>query len=319
MSETLDDPPVPLEPRSRDVTYADGGRRREVDYRILGPLEVHSEGRLLNIGAAKPRALLVRLLIERGRALPSERLIDDLWEGEPPRSAVQTLQTYVSQLRKSLAAGRVVTGPGGYRLVARRRPARCGRLRSRHRGGSQGMGSWRRGRRGGELPPRAGAVARFRARGGRRRGVGVDEVARLSEHRLAAVEGELEARLALGELQRRRRRGGGVRGGASVARTAVGAADDRAVPRRSPGRGVAGVPAAAAPARRGARPRTEPGDTGARTPDPAPRSRRRRTDAHRRCGGAAPQPAPLPIGCRHLLPHRHRRFDPALGACTPTR
>src|SRR5207237_6705726 len=44
-------------------------------------------------------------------------LIDDLWEGDPPRTADQTLQGYVSQLRKAFGADRLVTRAGGYELT----------------------------------------------------------------------------------------------------------------------------------------------------------------------------------------------------------
>ena len=58
-----------------------------VDYAILGPVVVRSGGQVVTLAAAKPRALLVRLLIDANRPVPAERLIDDLWAGEPPRSA----------------------------------------------------------------------------------------------------------------------------------------------------------------------------------------------------------------------------------------
>src|ERR1700756_4199738 len=88
-----------------------------VDYAILGPVVIGSGGQVVTLAAAKPRALLVRLLIDANRPVPADRLIDALGAGYPPRSAAQTLQTYISQLRKALGSDRLVTTAGGYQVV----------------------------------------------------------------------------------------------------------------------------------------------------------------------------------------------------------
>ena len=46
----------------------------------------------LRLSAAKERALLALLLIERGRAVPLERLIDNIWSERPPDSAGRTVR-----------------------------------------------------------------------------------------------------------------------------------------------------------------------------------------------------------------------------------
>src|SRR5256885_297095 len=88
-----------------------------MNFAILGPLVVRSGGTAVVLAAAKPRALLVRLLIDAHRTVPAELLIEDLWDGCPPRAAPQTLKTYVSQLRKALGSERVITTAGGYQIV----------------------------------------------------------------------------------------------------------------------------------------------------------------------------------------------------------
>ena len=87
-----------------------------MEFRILGPLEVVSEGDPVTIRGAKPRALLALFLVHANRVVARDRLIDDLWEGSPPESAVATLQTYVSQLRASLGLESLHTRPRGYVL-----------------------------------------------------------------------------------------------------------------------------------------------------------------------------------------------------------
>jgi len=86
-----------------------------MEFRILGPVEVADEGRLVPLGAPKQRAVLVELLRDRG-AVPRERLIATLWGEEPPRSAVGSLQVYVHGLRRALGDDRVETVGSAYRF-----------------------------------------------------------------------------------------------------------------------------------------------------------------------------------------------------------
>ena len=83
-----------------------------MDYRILGPLEVGLDGSPSTVKGRKPRALLALLLLHRNEVVPAERLIDDLWGENPPATAGNTLQVYVSQLRKLIDGGLVREGPG---------------------------------------------------------------------------------------------------------------------------------------------------------------------------------------------------------------
>jgi DNA-binding SARP family transcriptional activator len=85
---------------------------------ILGPLEVVDQERPVVLGGPKQRALLAILLLCRGEAVSSDRLIDQLWGERPPVTAAKTLQGYVSHLRKALGDDVLLTRGGGYLLVA---------------------------------------------------------------------------------------------------------------------------------------------------------------------------------------------------------
>ncbi|MEV0144865.1 MULTISPECIES: tetratricopeptide repeat protein [unclassified Nonomuraea] len=86
-----------------------------LEFRILGPLEFRREGSPVPLTAPKQRGLLAVLLIRAGRPLPAERLVDELWGAEPPRSADGTLHSLLSRLRGKGLTG-LVREPGGYRL-----------------------------------------------------------------------------------------------------------------------------------------------------------------------------------------------------------
>jgi len=87
-------------------------------FRILGPLEVIDQERPVVLGGPKQRALLAILLLCRGEAVSSDRLIDQLWGERPPATAAKTLQGYVSHLRKALGNEVLFTRGGGYLLAA---------------------------------------------------------------------------------------------------------------------------------------------------------------------------------------------------------
>ena len=90
--------------------------------RVLGALEAEVEGARVDLGGPLQRAVLALLLMERGRVVSVDRMIDQLWRGEPPPRAIASLQAYVSNLRRILEPGRarraqariLVSAPPGY-------------------------------------------------------------------------------------------------------------------------------------------------------------------------------------------------------------
>jgi predicted ATPase/DNA-binding SARP family transcriptional activator len=87
-----------------------------MEFRVLGPLEAYEAGKRVPVGGTKQRALLAVLLLNANRVVPRDRLIDALWEEEPPETARKAVQVYVSQLRKLLGADLLLTRPPGYLL-----------------------------------------------------------------------------------------------------------------------------------------------------------------------------------------------------------
>jgi DNA-binding SARP family transcriptional activator len=93
-----------------------------MDFGILGPLQVRDGSRTFQVAGAKQRALLALLLLNANRVVSSDRLIDALWNEEPPESGATALQVLVSRLRVTLGPGgrHLVTESPGYALRIRR-------------------------------------------------------------------------------------------------------------------------------------------------------------------------------------------------------
>jgi DNA-binding SARP family transcriptional activator len=203
-----------------------------MEFGILGPLEVRDPaGGLVRVPGAKERALLADLVVQAGRVVAVDRLVEDLWGEEPPGNPANTLQGRVSALRRALGpggAGLVVTRPPGYVLEVAPERVDAGRFEGLVAAAGRAVG--------------AGAIGLLVEALGLWRGPALAEfadrpwaqvaAARLEELRLAAVERLAEGRLAVG----------GAGGGPADPGAAAGVVDGGFVPVGSSGRCLGGVP-----------------------------------------------------------------------------
>src|SRR5436190_19260106 len=96
-----------------------------MDFRILGQTEVLDGARRLELPGGRGRALLALLILHAGEPVAAERIVDELWGEDPPRTAVTVVQGLVSRLRRTLEPGRPKGEPpavlqtlgAGYRLA----------------------------------------------------------------------------------------------------------------------------------------------------------------------------------------------------------
>jgi predicted ATPase/DNA-binding SARP family transcriptional activator len=171
-----------------------------LNFGILGPLLVaHDQGREVALGGPRQRAVLAILLLHAGEVVSRDRLIEDLWEERPPATAAKTLQVYISNLRKVLGRGVLLTRGGGYVLQIEPAQVDAERFRALVTEG-------RRALQRGDAPE---AAATLRDALGLWRGQPLadfayepfaqGELARLEESRRAAVEDRIEADLMLGD------------------------------------------------------------------------------------------------------------------------
>ncbi|MFJ9417234.1 BTAD domain-containing putative transcriptional regulator [Streptomyces sp. NPDC101227] len=92
--------------------------------RVLGSFAAEAGGEPVPLGGPRQRGVLALLVAARGQVVPVDRMVEDLWRGEPPSRALASLQAYVSNLRRLLEPGRpprtparlLVSAPPGYAL-----------------------------------------------------------------------------------------------------------------------------------------------------------------------------------------------------------
>jgi DNA-binding SARP family transcriptional activator len=167
-------------------------------FRVLGGVEVLAGTEILDLGGRKPAALLALLILNANEVVSAERLVDDLWGEEPPRTARKSLQVHISRLRRELGDGLVETRPHGYALRVERGQVDLHRFEDLVARGRDAL-------QGGE-PREAAAVLREADalwRGAALAGLEAEPfvgpaAARLDDLRIAATELRVEADLALG-------------------------------------------------------------------------------------------------------------------------
>ncbi|WUH90953.1 AfsR/SARP family transcriptional regulator [Streptomyces sp. NBC_00433] len=197
---------VDLTPAPPPRVVSDRSPQPMAEFRALGPIEAVVGGRLVDPGAPKQRALLALLVSKVGQPVAVDMIVEELWTGKPPPSAITSLQAYVANLRRVLEPGRAPRTPAsvlrtygrGYLLDSRVVEVDVHRFSERATAGWQAL-DW------GEPQQ---AVREFEAGLALWRGQAYAEVAdttyvrpdvaRLEELRLSVVEGRCAALLAVG-------------------------------------------------------------------------------------------------------------------------
>ena len=172
-------------------------------YRILGPLEAVDGQRPLSLGGARQRSVLALLLLHPNEALTRDVIVDQLWGETPPQTAAKVLQNCISALRKELPGGTETLRTVGTAYALRIEPEELDRDRFEH-----ALASGRASLAAGEHEQAADAL---RAALALWRGAPLcdfayesfaqDEIARLEELHVAAVEDRIDADLALGRAE----------------------------------------------------------------------------------------------------------------------
>jgi predicted ATPase/DNA-binding SARP family transcriptional activator len=174
-----------------------GGKVFEL--RLLGPVRAIRFGGEIALGGPKQRAVLALLLLEAGRAVPAGRLTEEVWRGSPPPGAAKTLRSYVSRLRALLSPEvDLIARGGGYMITVDPGHVDVGRFERLAAAGHAALAN-------GDPGTAASHFAEaLRLWHGRALADVTDvatlalESARLEELRLTAIEGRIEADIAIG-------------------------------------------------------------------------------------------------------------------------
>ncbi|RZU50699.1 DNA-binding SARP family transcriptional activator [Krasilnikovia cinnamomea] len=95
-----------------------------MDFRVLGPIRLHTAGGSIGFGEPRRQAVLAVLLFEAGRTVDVDVLVDRVWGESPPRQVRRSLQAHITRIRRALeqadpGSTYVAREAGGYRLVVR--------------------------------------------------------------------------------------------------------------------------------------------------------------------------------------------------------
>jgi DNA-binding SARP family transcriptional activator len=167
-------------------------------FRVLGPLEVLADGRPRDLGGRKPAELLAVLVLHPNEVVSTDRLVEELWGDEPPRTARKTLQVHVSRLRRELGETLPETRQNGYVVSVERGQVDADEF-------AELVGRGREALRAGDADQAArllrDALSLWRGRvlaGMEINGSTRSAASRLEDLRLVAAESRIDADLALG-------------------------------------------------------------------------------------------------------------------------
>ncbi|MEU0464534.1 BTAD domain-containing putative transcriptional regulator [Amycolatopsis sp. NPDC006131] len=170
-------------------------------FAVLGPVEARSAaGDPVPLGGPRPRSLLALLLLDAGRVVGTDRLVDGLYGDHPPGDAANALQAQVSRLRRKLGdQARIESHPAGYRLAVEPDQVDFHRFTRLARDGRQAL-TTNEHARAAKLLREALDLWRGPALADVRDAPFAEaQAARLDELRVATVEDRAEADLAVGE------------------------------------------------------------------------------------------------------------------------
>lgn len=106
------------------MSQADKSSCPRVTFSILGPLAARVGESQISVGGPVQRRVLAMLLLEAGRIVPVDRLVDAVWDEDPPSTAAHQVRKAAASLRKRIPSGHdlIVTDDPGYRIDV----SRCG-------------------------------------------------------------------------------------------------------------------------------------------------------------------------------------------------
>ncbi|MFI9581850.1 BTAD domain-containing putative transcriptional regulator [Streptomyces sp. NPDC052236] len=104
-------PPGPSRWTAAQPLEIPGTPQPMAEFRVLGPVEATVAGRRVDLGAPKQRASLALLVGRVGQPVSVDAMLEELWKGCPPPSAITSLHAYIANLRRVLEPNRAPRTP----------------------------------------------------------------------------------------------------------------------------------------------------------------------------------------------------------------
>lgn len=106
---------------SAGLRLANRKNQHKINFSVLGPLKIFVGQQQLRLGSSREQKIMATLLLDADRVVPMTRLVDTVWDDDPPDTAAKAIRNCVSATRRRLAVagganGLITTEPGGYTL-----------------------------------------------------------------------------------------------------------------------------------------------------------------------------------------------------------
>jgi DNA-binding SARP family transcriptional activator/tetratricopeptide (TPR) repeat protein len=90
-----------------------------VEFRLLGEVQLHAGGQSLDVGTPRQQAVLAALIVDAGAPVPTETLIDRVWDDAPPAEARSVVYSHLSRIRQLLRQAGGLAGEAAARIERR--------------------------------------------------------------------------------------------------------------------------------------------------------------------------------------------------------
>jgi len=89
-----------------------------MEFRLFGEVRLRADGRSLDVGTPRQQAVLAALVVDIGRPVPIETLVDRVWGENPPAQARNVLYSHLSRIRRLVTDAGIERRNAGYVLDA---------------------------------------------------------------------------------------------------------------------------------------------------------------------------------------------------------
>jgi hypothetical protein len=94
----------------------DGSSGGALRFGLLGPVRAFRGAEAVDLGPVRQQAVLAVLLLNAGKPVRIQQIVDALWNGDPPENGIDVVQRCIGGLRRALEPSLLAFTEGGYVL-----------------------------------------------------------------------------------------------------------------------------------------------------------------------------------------------------------